>query len=73
MDQSLATESGLEAREAARRLLVYGPNELPTVGRNRWLSAMMRQFTHPLALLLWLGPVWPWYRVRRCWQSRSSR
>ncbi|MGB3335400.1 MAG: cation-transporting P-type ATPase [Mycobacterium sp.] len=55
MDQSLATESGLEAREAARRLLVYGPNELPTVGRNRWLSALLRQFTHPLALLLWLA------------------
>ncbi len=49
------TESGLEVREAARRLLVYGPNELPTVGRIRWLSALMRQFTHPLALLLWLA------------------
>nr|WP_244187406.1 cation-transporting P-type ATPase [Mycobacterium gastri] len=46
---------GLSSREAARRLQVYGPNELPTAGRSRRLIALLRQFTHPLALLLWLA------------------
>lgn len=48
-------ESGLGSREAARRLQVYGPNELPTpAGRHR-LQNLIRQFTHPLALLLWVA------------------
>lgn len=49
--------AGLEAREAARRLLIHGPNELPSVRRTRWALALLRQFTHPLALLLWLAAV----------------
>ncbi|QZA05980.1 cation-transporting P-type ATPase [Mycolicibacter heraklionensis] len=53
--EPVCTNTGLESREVARRLLVYGPNELPAVGRNRWAAALMRQFTHPLALLLWLA------------------
>ncbi|WP_204808993.1 cation-translocating P-type ATPase [Mycobacterium riyadhense] len=56
--QGLApSDTGLSCREAARRLQVYGPNELPTAGRNRRLVALLRQFTHPLALLLWLAAV----------------
>ena len=50
-----STETGLSSREAARRLQVYGPNELPKAGRGHRLAGLMRQFTHPLALLLWLA------------------
>ncbi|WP_040800920.1 cation-translocating P-type ATPase [Nocardia higoensis] len=47
------TPQGLTGREAARRLQVYGANELPQRrGGNLW-SALARQLVHPLALLLW--------------------
>jgi magnesium-transporting ATPase (P-type) len=49
--------SGLSGREAARRLERYGPNAL-TVGSHRtWARALVRQFTHPLAVLLLLAGV----------------
>ena len=49
--------SGLGEREAARRLVVYGRNELQrTVGRSLWIE-FVRQLTHPLALLLWAAAV----------------
>jgi calcium-translocating P-type ATPase len=47
------TRSGLSSREAQRRLLIYGPNELTRRGGPRWPRELGRQFTHPLALLLW--------------------
>jgi calcium-translocating P-type ATPase len=47
--------SGLSEREAARRLVVYGRNELRRRGGRRWPRELMRQFTHPLALLLWVA------------------
>lgn len=50
-----SSETGLSSREAARRLQVYGPNELPKAGQGHRLAGLMRQFTHPLALLLWLA------------------
>ena len=44
---------GLSEREAARRLEQHGPNEIRRrEGTNR-LREFARQFTHPLALLLW--------------------
>ena len=43
---------GLTVREAARRLVVYGPNQLVPRGRRRWPGELLAQFTHPLALLL---------------------
>jgi calcium-translocating P-type ATPase len=43
---------GLTPREAQRRLLQYGPNELTRRGGRRWPRELARQFTHPLALLL---------------------
>jgi calcium-translocating P-type ATPase len=43
---------GLADREAARRLAVYGPNELAAAGRPRWPRQLAAQLTHPLALLL---------------------
>ena len=46
---------GLSTREAERRLLQYGPNSLRRRGKRRWPAELARQFTHPLALLLWLA------------------
>jgi calcium-translocating P-type ATPase len=46
---------GLSSREAARRLVWYGPNELQRRGGRAWPQALARQFVHPLALLLWLA------------------
>jgi calcium-translocating P-type ATPase len=55
-----ATLSGLSSREAQRRLLQYGPNELRRRGGRRWPKALGRQFTHPLALLLWAAAILAW-------------
>jgi magnesium-transporting ATPase (P-type) len=46
---------GLSTREAQRRLLQYGPHTLQRRHKRRWPSELARQFTHPLALLLWLA------------------
>ncbi len=48
-----ASRRGLSGREAERRLLAHGPNELTRRGGRRWPRELARQFTHPLALLLW--------------------
>ncbi len=48
-----ASRGGLSAREAERRLLAQGPNELRRRGGRRWPRELAHQFTHPLALLLW--------------------
>ncbi|HEU4706216.1 MAG TPA: cation-transporting P-type ATPase [Solirubrobacterales bacterium] len=48
----MATE-GLSSREAERRLVRYGPNRLERRHGRRWPGELARQFTHPLALLLW--------------------
>jgi magnesium-transporting ATPase (P-type) len=52
-----SSAQGLSGREAARRLLVYGPNELTRRGGRRWPRELARQFTHPLALLLAVAAV----------------
>jgi calcium-translocating P-type ATPase len=44
---------GLDEREAARRLLQFGPNEIRRDNGPPWWRAAAAQFTHPLALLLW--------------------
>ena len=46
---------GLSGSEAARRLLQYGPNQLQRRTGPQWPMALVRQLTHPLALLLWLA------------------
>jgi calcium-translocating P-type ATPase len=46
---------GLSSTEAQRRLLQYGPNALQRRGGRQWPKELARQFTHPLALLLWLA------------------
>ena len=44
---------GLTSREAARRLVAYGPNQLRTAGRRHPVREFGEQLVHPLALLLW--------------------
>jgi len=46
---------GLDAREAARRLLQVGPNAIRRDSGPRVWRSLLAQFTHPLALLLWLA------------------
>ena len=55
-----ATRAGLSSREAQRRLVQYGPNELRRRGGTRWPKELARQFTHPLALLLWAAALLAW-------------
>lgn len=46
---------GLTTREAARRLVAYGPNELAAHRRRSPWRDLADQLIHPLALLLWLA------------------
>jgi magnesium-transporting ATPase (P-type) len=48
---------GLASREAARRLEQHGRNEIRRSEGPGRLSELARQFTHPLALLLWVAAV----------------
>ena len=52
--------SGLSSREAARRLVVYGPNQLRRRGGRHLGRELARQLTHPLALLLWAAAALAW-------------
>ncbi len=55
-----SSRRGLSEREAERRLLVHGANELERrAGRSRWRK-LAQQFTHPLALLLWAAAALSW-------------
>src|SRR4051812_16424047 len=44
--------AGLTSREAARRLVTDGPNQLTAHRGRQWPSELLAQFTQPLALLL---------------------
>jgi calcium-translocating P-type ATPase len=46
---------GLSSREAERRLVSFGPNELRRRGRTSWPRQVVQQLVHPLALLLWVA------------------
>ncbi len=46
---------GLDEREAARRLLQFGANEIRRETGPPWWRSLLDQFTHPLALLLWVA------------------
>ncbi|HJX48895.1 MAG TPA: cation-transporting P-type ATPase [Gaiellaceae bacterium] len=50
-----ARPQGLTGRDAARRLVAYGPNELSRRRRRRWPRQVADQLLHPLALLLWVA------------------
>jgi calcium-translocating P-type ATPase len=54
--QALGTStSGLDAPEAVRRLAVYGQNRLPDPLRPPLFFRLAGNFTHLMALLLWVG------------------
>ena len=55
-----ASPGGLTEREAQRRLVVHGPNELERRGGRRWPHELAAQLTHPLALLLWVAAALAW-------------
>ncbi|MGZ4354013.1 MAG: cation-transporting P-type ATPase [Gaiellaceae bacterium] len=46
---------GSTGRETQRRLVAYGPNELVRRGGAHWPAQLARQFTHPLALILFVA------------------
>ena len=52
-----SSRQGLSSREAERRAIVHGPNELQRRRGREWPGELLRQLTHPLALLLWLAAV----------------
>ena len=52
-----SSPQGLSSREARRRLVAYGLNELRREGRAGWWVEIAAQLTHPLALLLWVAAV----------------
>ena len=52
MSRLRTSTDGLTSRDAARRLIADGPNEIVRRSSSRRLQEFGRQFTHPLALLL---------------------
>lgn len=54
------SREGLSGREAARRLVAYGPNELVRRTEHRLWREFARQFVHPLALVLWAAAGLAW-------------
>ncbi len=50
-----ASHLGLSEREARRRLAQHGPNTIERRERPNRLRDLAAQFTHPLALLLWVA------------------
>jgi calcium-translocating P-type ATPase len=54
------SRDGLSGREAGRRLLAYGPNELRRRSGRRWPRELAQQLLHPLALLLAAPAVLAW-------------
>ncbi len=55
-----SSPAGLGSREAATRLLIYGPNELTRHSARRWPGELLAQFTQPLALLLAIAAALAW-------------
>ncbi|GAA2908552.1 hypothetical protein Acy02nite_88200 [Actinoplanes cyaneus] len=59
--RDLRTSSrGLAGREAARRIVVYGHNELTRRTGRRWPGELLSQFTQPLAILLTVAAGLAW-------------
>jgi calcium-translocating P-type ATPase len=56
-----ANREGLSQREAERRLVQYGPNELARRGRRHVWRDVGAQLSHPLALLLWTAAGLAWF------------
>ena len=59
--QSLEPSShGLSSVEADRRLRQFGENRIERAAKRDWGRELLRQFTHPLALLLWAAAALAW-------------
>jgi magnesium-transporting ATPase (P-type) len=65
------SREGLTAREAARRLVAYGPNEPARRTGRRWPRELAQQLFHPLALLLAAAAALAWASGTRGWPSPS--
>jgi P-type Ca2+ transporter type 2C len=52
MNETIKTWSGLSADEAARRLIRYGPNELPSQKKQNVFSILLNVLREPMLLLL---------------------
>ncbi|WP_163554006.1 cation-transporting P-type ATPase [Candidatus Frankia alpina] len=63
---------GLSGREAARRLLAEGPNELSRRRRLTWPGEIGRQLVHPLPSCCGWPRCWPCSRAAPCSPPRSS-
>jgi sodium/potassium-transporting ATPase subunit alpha len=54
--RSLVTsKNGLTEEEARKRLIEFGPNEIKEVKKTSLSMKFIKQFTHLLAILLWIG------------------
>src|SRR5512139_3753407 len=53
--QLVSSEDGLSEAEAAKRVSEIGFNEIREVRRTHLAIRFFRQFTHFLAILLWIG------------------
>jgi magnesium-transporting ATPase (P-type) len=62
-----SSPAGLSDREATRRLVGYGPNELTRRSGRQWPGELLAQFTHPLALLLAAAAVLAWASGSPSW------
>jgi sodium/potassium-transporting ATPase subunit alpha len=51
----LTSESGLTEEESKKRFLEFGPNEIREVRKTSLSIRFLGQFTHFLAILLWIG------------------
>ena len=51
----ITSERGLSEADARRRLHEYGPNEIKEVRKKSLLLRLLAQFTHFLAVLLWIS------------------
>jgi sodium/potassium-transporting ATPase subunit alpha len=51
----LTSENGISEEEAKKRFLEFGPNEIEEVGKKPLFIKFIKQFTHFLAILLWIG------------------
>jgi calcium-translocating P-type ATPase len=59
-DQLRSRREGLSSRDAERRLVAFGSNEIVRHGGAPWWREVVVQLTHPLALLLWAAAALAW-------------
>ncbi|MFZ6016896.1 MAG: cation-transporting P-type ATPase [Nitrospirota bacterium] len=55
LKQLIVSEQGLTEKEAEKRLAEFGPNEIKEVKKKPLIIRLIEQFTHFLAVLLWIA------------------